>query len=185
MNAMLIAAVAVTMCGIHFSVPNGWKASIETDTENKAVQCEIGIVPPHWPGREKSRWGAPDHPLRIELFVPKVSRDAVYREMEFETNEQGEVGVPGFRGVLDKAEPFHVGRLRGLQATPFARGYIKDQSLLRDGESRVFSTTTQIIVAKTPEGRWVGIECGGGTPDEGVDCDAAVPLFARTVRLLP
>lgn len=184
MNATLIAAIAVTMCGIHFSVPDGWKASVESDKNTEVVECKAGIDPPHWLGPEKSRWVGPDHPLQIKVFLQKAPRDAVFKEMDFWTDEEGEVGVPGFRSVMEKAKPFNVGRLRGLQAEPFYRSYVKDRSLLHDDESREYSSTRQVIVAKTREGRWVGIECDYGTPDEQVDCDTAVPLLAKTLRLV-
>ncbi|HEY6136856.1 MAG TPA: hypothetical protein VI670_03745 [Thermoanaerobaculia bacterium] len=182
MSPTLIAAVAVTMCGIHVSVPDGWKASIASNTNTEVVECKAEIDPPHWPTPGKSRWGAPDHPLGIKVFLRKAARDAVFEEMSFFTDEEGEVTVPGFRSVMEKAEPFRMGRLRGFQATPFGRGYIRDESLLRGDESRVYSSSTWLIVAKTREGRWVGIECDGGTPDEVVGCDAAVPLLAKTSR---
>ena len=181
MSALLIAAV---VCGVEFSTLKGWRAETEAPNENKAVQCEVGLVPRHWPKPEKGRWGEPEHPMRIEIFAPKATYDEVLEEMEFYKNEQGEVGVYSFRGMFEKAEPFRVGRLRGVQATPFARGYIKDQSLLRDDESRVYSASSKMIVAKTPEGRWIGVECNYGTPDYGVDCDAAVARFARTLRFV-
>jgi len=104
--------------------------------------------------------------------------------MGFEKDEQGRVGVPGFRSVLDEAEPFEIGALSGVQATPFYRGYIRDESLLRGDESRVYRTTEVHIVAKTPAGRWVGIECDSGTPDNSVHCESVVPRVARSLRFV-
>lgn len=180
---LILLFAVVTQCGVHFSIPKNWHASLEP-TDDDTIACRFNIDPPRW-HPQRSRWGdAPAHPLRLEIYAPSATYDEALDEMGFEKDEEGRVGVPGFRSVLSQAEPFALGRLAGVQSSPFYRGYAKDESLLEEGESRVYSTVEEHIVAKTPEGRWIGIECDHGTPDASVDCEAVVPIVARSLRFV-
>ena len=175
-----ILFAVVTRCGVTFDAPDGWRASVEKIDE-AGIACLIDLDPPKWPDPKHSRWGGPEHPFKIEIYTPSTTYDQALEKMGFDKDEQGRVGVPGFRSVLEEAKPWRMGKLRGVIAEPFYRGYIQDESLLRKDEERVYSTVEYHVVAKTA-GRWIGIECDFGTPDASVDCDAVMTLVARGLR---
>jgi hypothetical protein len=175
-----ILFAVVTRCGVTFDAPDGWRTSVEK-IDDAAIACRINLDPPKWPEPKHSRWGGPEHPFKIEIYTPSTTYDQALEKMGFEKDEEGRVGIFGFRSVFEEATPWHMGKLRGVIVDPFYRGYIQDESLLRKDEERVYSTVEYHIVAKTA-GRWIGIECDSGTPDASVDCDAVLPLVARGLR---
>jgi hypothetical protein len=90
--------------------------------------------------------------------------------------------VPGGYGSFATAKPYRVGRWRGKEAEPFFRGFAHDDAHLAEGESRVFSGESPVIVVRGPQRRVLQFDCSGQTPDEHVDYGAAIASILRTVR---
>jgi len=109
--------------------------------------------------------------------------DDALDDMGFEHDGE-RFGVPGGYGSFGEAEKATYGAFQGLEASGFYRGFIRDETRLRKGESRVCSGEVVTIVLKSPDGRIIGFECDGGTPDEGIDCESVMKRVTRTFRVL-
>ena len=176
-------------CGVSFTLPHGWTAEVEARDKDDSPRelCNIAVRPPRWRAKaKKSRWDIADPPLTITIFKRGTRFESAATDSEFERDEQGKLGFPGFRGVLATAEEYRAGRYTGIVATPFFRGYLREGAKTRiiDGEeeSNVYSGESEHVLLRV-NGRVVGLNCEGGTPDEHIECDAAIRAVLRRFSL--
>jgi len=184
-----VAAAAATRrvefrtCGVAFTMPASWSAQLRPAKEvDDSMECRIMLRPRGWSQRAKrSRWGASDSPLDLVVFKSDTSYDEALDQMWFETDEGGRFGIPGGYGSFATAEPYKAGKLTGLAAYSFFRGFIKDEKLLKKNESRVFSSEIGRIVLKTPSGRVIAFQSQGNKPDERLDFEAVIQMIGRSI----
>jgi hypothetical protein len=180
-------SVEFRKCGVAFTIPASWSAQLRPSKQlDDSMQCSIALRPRGWSRRAKrSRWGASDPPLDLIVFKTETSYDEALDQMGFETDEAfgHGFGVPGGYGMFATAEPYSAGKFTGQAAYSYFRGFIKDEKLLEKDESRVFSGDIGHIVLKAPTGRVVAFECGGGTPDERVNCEPVIQTIGRSIVL--
>jgi hypothetical protein len=172
-------------CAAGFTLPSSWSAHLNPSAkDDDSVQCSIALRPRGWSQRAKrSHWGAPDPPLTLFVFKPTTSYEEGLDQIGFEQDEDANhgFGMPGGYGLFATAEPYKAGNLSGLAANTFFRGFIDDERLLDDNESRVFSGDIKHVVLKTRSGRTVAFVCSGDTPDAPVDCEAMMQMIGRSI----
>ncbi len=169
---------ATRKCGVAFVLPAKWTAAEKRSHDYPAetnIECQVLLRPAGWTAlARKSRWGAADPPVVLMIFASDTSYEDALDEVGFENDENGHgFGVPGGLG-FGEAEPYVAGRFSGLVAHTYFRGFIRDDSLLHKDESRVFGGEIVNVVMKAPSGRIIAFRCWGSTPDERIDCDAAI-----------
>lgn len=179
-------------CGINFGLPAGWTAALEppdaddrSSDDHSAELCTIDLRPRNWSRiAKKSRWDASDPPLILTVFKAGTTLEKALGEAGFQ-NDPDDLhgyGVAGGYGSWARAKTYRFRQWRGQEADTFFRGFARDDAHLAEGESRVFSGEQPIIVVRGPAGRMLQFDCGGGTPDEPVNCYAAVEAVLRTAQ---
>ena len=177
-------------CGVAFSLPDGWTAESESvahlGENHEPVRCSIAIRPPGWIEEvSNSRWSVEDPPIRLTVFSEETTFAEALIASGFEEDEYGKgFGVAGGYGLFATSEPLQVGRFSGLVAESFFRGFILDEELLRNDESRVSSGDITTIVLQDERNRPFTFQHFGGAPDVGSDYEPALERIARTLRFL-
>lgn len=171
-------------CGIAFTLPPGWTARVhpprEPDSETDEA-CIADLAPRNWSRVvETSRWDPSKVPLTLVIYKAGTAFDDALDDAGFE-HDGDRFGIPGGYGSFGVAEPAAMEGWRGQESDTFFRGFIRDESRLRDGESRVFSGDARHLVLQSPAGHIVGFQCNGGTPDEPVDCAPVMRQILRTL----
>lgn len=171
-------------CGAAFTIPASWSAQLmPAKKTDDSMQCGIALRPHGWSRlTRRSRWGAPAVPLWLFVFKGDTSYVEALDQMGFETNEESGrgFGIPGYK-TFAEAQPYKVGKLRGLAAYTAYRGFISDDTLLRKDESRIFGGETGHIVLQMPSGRSIGFQCEPSTPDEPVHCEPVIQMIGRSI----
>ena len=179
-------AGTVRRCGVTFVLPAKWTATEEVSRdypEETDIQCVVALRPWGWTVRaRKSRWDASDPPMALMIFGGDTSFEDALDGAGFEHEENSaRFGIPGGYGTFSEAEPYAAGRFSGFVVRPFFRGFIRDESTLRENESRVFSGSIETVIMKEPSGRIIAFHAPGGTPDDPIDRDAIIAGIARTL----
>lgn len=179
----ILAAAHITICGLSFDVPKGWRAtSVDRDDlrGDDAPRCAADLWPPRWRAVNKaSIWPFDYAPARV--FVDGVDRfENVANAAGFFDDEEGGWLYANSRSFA-KATQLTMGRWSGIRGDGWFRGYAREDAPRDPEEGRIYSGDNAAVAMKRGK-RAAAVFCLDGTPAYPVKCDAIINTIFHSIR---